>query len=427
MMRKSIAVIGGGIAGLYAASRFDRLGHQVELFEQADRLGGHTDTHMVQTADGEIPIDTGFIVCCREHYPLFTDMLDELGVATQPSNMSFSVHHQQARGYEYAAGRRGGLFSQRSNLLTPRFWRMLSDIVRFYRLTGRMGSKLDASITLADFLAAQGFSNTYIRWHILPMAAALWSCSLKQAGRIPLAFIIDFMRTHQMLQLRNRPHWETIQGGSHSYIKALCRSWSVQVNLSSAVSQVRRSANGAELLVNGERLTYDAVVMACHSDQALSILSDASPEEQQVLGAIRYADNEMVLHTDTSLLPVSPRAWASWNVRIPADEDKDCKVSYWMNLLQSIPGPVQYITSLNQTDSIDPEKIILRRHYAHPVFDVEARAAVQRWQEINGQRHTWYCGAYWGWGFHEDGVSSAAKVVQSAQKQWKSEAWAKAS
>ncbi len=427
----SIAVVGGGIAGMYAAYRLDRLGYAVQLFEAGARLGGHTDTHLLATAQGELAIDTGFIVFNRKNYPLFAGLLDELEVPTQPSSMSFSVHHEQASGYEYAAARSGGLFSQRRNLINPSFWRMLLDIVRFYRAAQRISGAVEVDLTLGDYLAQAGYSHSFAERHILPMTAALWSCSLSGARQVPLAFVLDFMAAHDMLQINNRPEWEVVKGGSQSYVKALCRHWSVQVHCAAAVTSVRRKPDCVELQVAGQRRRFDGVVMACHSDQALAMLADPSQSETDVLGAIGYAQNEMALHTDISLLPRNPRAWASWNARIPANNETRCIVSYWMNLLQSLPAEQtagqHYITSLNQTEHIDPERILLRRQYAHPVIDRASQAAVKRWPEINGQQRTWYCGAYWGWGFHEDGARSAARAVADIQQHSDARRWALAS
>lgn len=420
-------MVGGGIAGMYAAYLLDQLGYFVQLFERGPQLGGHTDTHVIDGKEGALSIDTGFIVFNRHNYPLFTSLLDELDIRTQPSSMSFSVHHENNGGYEYAAARQGGLFSQRRNLVDLRFWRMLIDIVRFYRQAKRLVGDVDHALTLGDYLDQAGYSRIYAEMHILPMTAALWSCSLRQARQVPLAFLLGFMHAHDMLQIRNRPRWESICGGSQNYVRALCRRWSVQVHTNAAVTRVRRTGDGIQLHVNGEPVQADGVVMACHSDQALAMLADASANEREILGAIGYSDNEMVLHTDTSLLPRNKRAWASWNARIPEDGDAPCTVSYWMNLLQSLPREVAYITSLNQTHLIDPDKIILQRHYAHPVIDAGARAAVQRWAEINGPRRTWFCGAYWGWGFHEDGAASAARAVNDIQAHFRGESRALAS
>ena len=421
MTTPRIAVVGGGIAGMYAAYLLDQLGcYDVQLLEGGPHLGGHTDTHVIPRHDhgveGALTIDTGFIVFNRKNYPLFSGMLDALGVRSQPSNMSFSVHYEQAGGYEYAAGRQGGLFSQKRNLLDLHFWRMLMDIVRFYRSSQQLLTSIDSALTLGDYLDQAGYSKIYAELHILPMTAALWSCNLPQARQVPLSFVLHFMHAHDMLRLKDRPQWECVKGGSQSYVRALLKHWSVTVHTHSPVSKIKRHHNGVELSVNGESVFVDGVVLACHSDQALAMLDDASDSERDILGAIHYADNEMVLHTDASLLPDNPRAWASWNARIPEGNSTPCTVSYWMNLLQSLPGDTQYITSLNQTEWIDPEKILLKRHYSHPVIDVTSRAAVQRWSDINGQQRTWYCGAYWGWGFHEDGARSAARVVADIQK-----------
>jgi len=402
-----IAVVGGGIAGIYSAWLLDRRGFAVTLYEADTRLGGHTDTHGIATDAGELAVDSGFIVFNRANYPLFSAFLEELGVETQPSNMSFAVV-DEARNLEYNAENLGTLFAQRRNLLRPAFWSMLRDLMRFYRQSPGLLESVDDELTLGEFLAREGFGKTFARDHLVPMTAALWSLPMVDAGRFPLGYLLRFMNNHAMLQLTGRPQWLTVTGGSQRYVEAVRRRWRVDVRAGLPVESVRRDAGGVTVTA-GEGERYDTAVIACHSDQALPLLVDADEHERAVLGAIAYRPNEVLVHSDVSVLPRRRRARASWNVRL--DSHGRARVSYYMNKLQSLPTNTPYIVSLNQAGRVDPASVIAARTYHHPVYTAATIAAQQRWAEINGVRRTWFCGAYWGWGFHEDGVRSARRVV----------------
>lgn len=405
-----VAVIGGGISGLMAARNLANH-HQVTLYEADQRLGGHSDTHYVAEADAEIAIDSGFIVFNRGHYPYFNAMLDDLNVPSIESDMSFSVH-DESTGFEYSAqSGLSGLVARKRNLLSPAFYRMVADILRFYRQAGVALKQLDDALTLGQFLHQHGYSRSFSEWHLLPMACALWSASLDRIMDYPMRYLLQFMDNHCMLQLRQRPPWRTISGGSKQYVTALRHHIQAEFRIGDPVLSVCRGQHNVWVKSAGAEREYDALVMACHSDQALRLLADADVTEHDVVGAIRYQRNEAVLHYDTQLLPRRRKAWASWNARVGGDARQTCTVSYYMNRLQKLQAKRHYIVSLNQTDVIDENKIVARRVYHHPVYAPATIAAQQRRNEINGPRRTWYAGAYWGWGFHEDGARSGVEVA----------------
>lgn len=416
-----IAVVGSGIAGLGAAWLLQR-GHEVTLFESADRLGGHTHTHAVQ-ADGRThEVDTGFIVYNPDHYPLLTALFGELGVESQPTTMSFSVSDERS-GFEYEASDLRGLYCRWQNAFSWRFHRMLWDLLRFYRLAPALLASPDPGPTLGDWLAERRFGPGFVDDHLLPMAAALWSSPEKQILDFPAKALVQFMHNHCMLQIRGRSPWRVVKGGSSSYIAALLpRMQAVNFRLASPVRAIRRVASGVELDYSndGQSATahFDQVVLACHSDQALALLHQPSDQERELLSALPYQRNDVVLHTDTRLLPKRRRAWAAWNALKLAGEQARCTVSYSMNLLQSLPGPTQFIVTLNASDRIDPTKILRRLDYAHPLYTLDGSRARARRGEINGVDRIWYCGAYWGHGFHEDGLRSGVDVARGLGIEW---------
>ena len=403
-----IAVVGAGIAGMASAWLLARE-HEVVLYEAGATLGGHTDTHDVELDGRRYAVDTGFIVFNPHNYPLLCALFDELGVVSRPTTMSFAVRNE-ASGLEYNATDLDRLFVQRRNLVSPRFWGMVRDILRFYREAPAL---LDASpaLTLGEWLAAQRYGATFRDEHLVPMASALWS---SPAGRIldfPLRHLAAFMANHRMLQVDDRPEWRVVDGGSSRYIDALRARWRVQERLACPVREVRRDGAGVVIASAAGAEHYDAVVMACHSDEALALLADADAREREILGAIGWQTNDTVLHTDARLLPRRPRAWAAWNAFVPREPGAHCTVSYCMNLLQGIDSPRPLVVTLNRTDAIDPALILARRRYTHPVFTTAAVAAQARRHDIQGHRHTWFAGAYWGWGFHEDGMRSAHDIA----------------
>ncbi|MBH1651604.1 FAD-dependent oxidoreductase [Stenotrophomonas maltophilia] len=405
-----IAVIGSGIAGLASAWWLDGQ-HDVTLFEANDYLGGHTHTHDVEVGGTRMAVDTGFIVFNPQHYPLLTALFDELGVASQPTTMSFSMHSERS-GVEYNATSLDGLFCQRRNLVSPRFWGMLADLRRFYRDAPLLLAEED-SPTLGEYLRSQRYGEAFIDEHLLPMASALWSSPTATVQDFPARYLAQFMANHQMLQMTGRPSWRGVSGGSARYVDALRRRWRVHERLQCPVRMVERMPWGARVHSAAGAEAFDQVILACHSDQALALLADADAIEREVLGAIRYQSNEALLHTDASLLPRNRKAWAAWNAHVPEDRAAPCTVSYCMNLLQGLPGSIPLVVTLNRSAAIDPSQVLRTLHYAHPVHDHAAVRAQQRWAELQGRRHTWFAGAYWGWGFHEDGIRSARRVVDA--------------
>ncbi len=404
-----LVIVGAGVSGLYAAWHLGR-DHEVIVFEADSRPGGHADTQIIEDNGRTIPIDTGFIVFNERHYPLFSTWLNELNVSWKPSDMSFSVS-DAASGLEYNATSLDRLFCQRRNLIRPAFLGMVRDIVRFYRMAPGLLETLDDRTTLGQWLDDSSMGRMFGELHLMPMASALWSAPMDRIREFPMRHLLAFMDNHAMLELGERPPWRTIDGGSRAYVEAAARG-PARIETGTAVRSIERRDNGVKVLTEHDEVVADAVILACHSDQALRLLGDADRAERSILGAIAYQDNETVLHTDSSLLPRLPRARASWNVRRDPRDHDQCRVNYYMNRLQGIESKRDFIVSLNQTERIDPNQILVRRHYRHPVFTPDAVIAQRRWSEINGPRRTWYCGAWWGWGFHEDGVASAARVIE---------------
>lgn len=406
-----IAVIGSGISGLGCAWALSRR-HEMTLFEANDYLGGHTHTHRVQIGNRQLAIDTGFIVYNERHYPLLTRLFAELGVCSQPTTMSFSVH-SAASGLQYSAASADALFCQRRNLLSPRFWAMLRDLLRFYREAPAILQQPLPGPTLGEYLAGNGYGAAFRDEHLVPMAAALWSAPARRILDFPAQYLVRFMANHQMLQLRDRSPWRVVCGGSASYIDAMRARWRVCERLKCPVLAVRRDASGVQVMSAAGIERFDQVIFACHGDEVLELLADASEPERQVLGAIEYQDNEVVLHTDARLLPANRKAWAAWNAFVPARPEEACTVSYCMNLLQGLATQEPLVVTLNRTAAIDPARILRRMHYRHPVYTQRSLTAQSQRHEIQGIQRTWFTGAYWGWGFHEDGLRSAVEVCSA--------------
>ena len=406
-----IAVIGSGIAGLGSAWLLSQR-HDVVLFEADDRLGGHADTHTVNVGYRLLDVDTGFIVYNETHYPLLTRLFDRLGVASQPTTMSFSVHEQRT-GLQYNASTLRGLFCQPRTLVSPRHWRMLADLRRFYREAPSLLDAEGPGPTLGEYLATHGYSDGFRDAHLVPMASALWSSPSSRILEFPAVHLVRFMVNHHMLQVDGRPPWRVVRGGSRCYVEAMAARWRVEVRTACAVTRVRRSAHEVRVTSAAGTETFDAIVLACHADDALALLEDASVREQAVLGGFTFQDNEAVLHTDARLLPPNRRAWAAWNAHVSADAEAPCTVSYWMNALQSIESADPLIVTLNRTADIDPARVLRTRVYRHPQQSHASVAAQRRKVEIQGAAHTWFAGAYWGHGFHEDGLRSAVDVARA--------------
>lgn len=406
-----IAVVGGGISGL-AAAHLLCADHDVTLFEANDYLGGHTNTIDVSLADGTWAVDTGFIVFNERTYPNFIRLLDRLGVPSQPSVMSFSVTDERT-GLQYCATNLDTLFAQRRNLLRPRFWRMLLDVFRFNRRSRELYASDDLSLSLGEYLQVHGYSHAFIEQFLVPMGSAIWSADPERFLLFPATAFVTFFTNHGILNVIDQPRWRVVSGGSRQYVEPLVRPFRDRVRLAAPVARVERYLDRVELTVRGDvSQSFDQVVLACHSDQALEILADPSPLERELLGSIPYQKNEAILHTDAAQLPSLPKARASWNSRIPLERRTAPSLTYWMNRLQSLHAPVEFCVTLNPVAEIAVDQVLYRTSYHHPVYSTASFNAQRRRDEINGINRTWFCGAYWGYGFHEDGLKSALAVCQ---------------
>ena len=404
-----IAIIGTGIAGNIAAYKL-RQRHDITVYEAAHYVGGHTNTVDVQEGGRTLPIDTGFIVFNDRTYPNFIRVLDEIGQASRASTMSFSVHAADGR-LEYNGSSLTGLFAQRRNLLRPSFYRMVRDILRFNRDALLDVSRASVPLTLREYLDEHGYGQAFANDYLVPMVAAIWSAEPVAVLDMPAEFLVRFFKNHGLLQLDNRPQWRVIEGGSREYVKRLVHGHRDRIRLNSPVRRIRRTADGVEVATaEGGREWYDFVFIACHSDQALAMLGDPTAIEHDVLGAIHYQENEAILHTDTAVLPRRRRAWAAWNYFVPGNDRDHVAVSYNMNALQGLDAEETYIVTLNDDTRIAGDRVLRRIRYEHPVFTRETIAAQQRHAEVNCDR-TFYCGAYWRNGFHEDGVVSALNAL----------------
>jgi predicted NAD/FAD-binding protein len=413
--KQKIAVIGAGISGLLSAYLLSRE-HDVTLFEANEYLGGHTHTKSVQSGGKTYPVNTGFIVYNDWTYPNFIKLMTQLGVASEASEMSFSVRDENT-GLEYNGTSLNSLFAQRSNILKPTFWLMIKDILRFNKQTVEMveNDTISDTQSLGEFVKEHGYSDRFVNHYIVPMGAAIWSASVDVMMEFPLKFFLKFFNNHGMLSVDNRPQWRVISNGSQSYIEPLIEPFKNNIHLNTPIAEVTRSSDNVIIkTVAGEIHEFDQVVFSCHSDQALSMLTDATQQENDILGAIPYQMNEVVLHTDRRLMPKRKLAWAAWNYHIPQRLSEYAMVTYHMNALQNFDdAPDDFMVTLNRTAEIAPGKIIDKYDYAHPVFTMDGIAAQQRHNEINNKNRSHYCGAYWFNGFHEDGVNSALRVAKS--------------
>ena len=408
-----VAIIGSGIAGLTSAYLLSRK-HEVVLYEANDYLGGHTHTRKVECGGRTYPVNTGFIVFNDWTYPNFIKLMDELKVQSEDSDMSFSVRCENT-GLEYNGTSLNSLFAQRINLVRPSFLRMVRDILRFNKETvaSLKNGTLDENQSLSDYLSEHRYSNGFIHHYIIPMGAAIWSSPVEVMMSFPLKFFLQFFNNHGMLSVDDRPQWRVLSGGSQSYIEPITRPYKDQIRLNTPVQAVSRQGDQVRITTaSGDSEDFDHVILACHSDQALKMLQDASQAESEILGAIPYQMNDVVLHTDTRMMPKRSLAWASWNYHIPQRAREVAMVTYNMNMLQNFhDAPETFLVTLNRSQEIDPDKVIERFRYAHPVFSLDGVAAQARHSEISGNERTHYCGAYWFNGFHEDGVNSALRVA----------------
>ncbi|MGE0824161.1 MAG: NAD(P)/FAD-dependent oxidoreductase [Candidatus Binatia bacterium] len=406
-----IAVVGTGIAGLTSAYLL-HAEHEIVVFEANNYIGGHTHTVSVETQHSTYAVDTGFIVFNDRTYPNFIKLLQRLKVASHPSNMSFSVQCEKS-GLEYNGTSLNTLFAQRKNLLRPSFYRMLRDILRFNREAPTLLQDSTGTTMLGTYLSTHRYSQGFVDDYLVPMSAAIWSAPPQQILATPVRFLVQFFHNHGMLSVNQRPLWRVITGGSAQYVQALTRSYRHRIRLQCPVQTITRYPNHVTIKARDcEPERFDQVIIATHSDQALSLLTDASISEHEILSALPYQENEAVLHTDVHLLPRQRRAWASWNYHRLRTEKPYVAITYNMNMLQRLHSPDTFCVTLNRTADIDPPKIIQKMTYHHPVYTEAGVAAQNRHAEINGENRTYFCGAYWGYGFHEDGVNSALAVCQ---------------
>ena len=413
---KKIAIIGSGISGLTCGYHLHK-DFDVKVFEAGDYIGGHTNTLSIDSPEGVLNIDTGFIVFNDWTYPEFIKMLTDTGVESQRSDMSFSVKCEQS-GLEYNGTNINTLFAQRKNIFKPRFWGMVRDILRFNKegLEWLNSASDDDTTTLGEFLQQGKYSKTFIKYYAKPITAAIWSAGEEDVNEFPLRFFMTFFKNHGMLSVNERPTWRVIKNGSKSYIPAFTKGWENKIHLNTAVEKVERDNEKVVITTSAGPEIFDGVIFACHSDQALKLLDRPHEKELEILQAIPYQKNEAVLHTDSSILPRKKAAWAAWNYHILPQVKENAALTYNMNILQNLKTSETYNVTLNFTEAIDPKKIIKKIQYMHPRFSLEGIKAQNRHSEISGQSRTFYCGAYWRYGFHEDGVVSAIKAIEQVKE-----------
>jgi predicted NAD/FAD-binding protein len=406
-----IAIVGSGIAGLASAYLLAK-GHEVTVFEANDYIGGHTHTVTVDDEGAPLHIDTGFIVFNEWTYPNFIRLLEKLGVDSKPSRMGFSVCCE-TDGIEYSGDSLSGLFAQRANLLNPSHYRMIWDILRFFRKGKRFIETGDEHLSIGRFMDSGDYSKAFADKFLVPMMSAIWSAGPDTIRRLPAAHFLRFFKNHGLLNVVNRPTWRVVEGGSFRYVEKIQAFLGDRIRLNTPIQRVTRSDKAVHLHYGDERKErFDEVILAVHSDQALRMLAEPTAEERAVLGAIAYQENEVVLHTDESLLPQEHSAWTSWNYRLLADDQDRAVLTYNMNILQGLDSNKTYCVTLNHTDAIDQDKIQGRYTYHHPLYTSDVIDAQRDWSVINGRNRTHFCGAYWGYGFHEDGVNSALAVCE---------------
>jgi predicted NAD/FAD-binding protein len=407
-----IAVVGTGISGLVASYLLSEE-HDLTVFEANDYIGGHTHTASVEIDGIPYNIDMGFIVFNERNYPNFTKLLNRLEVASQPSDMSFSVSSERT-GLEYRGSSLNTLFAQRKNLFKPSFHKLILEILRFGRESQTILDDESNRVTMGEYLEQGGYSAYFAKHYIVPMGSAIWSAKPEMMMRFPARTFVQFFKNHGFLgTTRDMPMWRTVRGGSERYVEPITERFRDRIRMSCPVRCIRRSEEGIDVEhAGGDVERFDRVVIATHSDQALRLLSDPSDAEREILSAIGYQENEVVLHMDERLLPRQRRAWASWNYTAPREPLDRVAVTYNMNMLQSIASSRTFCVTLNRTDKIDPEKILRRATFDHPVYTFDTIDAQKRRHEISGVKNTFYCGAYWGYGFHEDGVKSGLAVAE---------------
>ena len=406
-----IAIIGSGISGLTAAYLLNH-DHEITLYEANDHIGGHTHTHDIEIEGKIWAVDSGFIVYNERTYPNFIRILDELGVERKPTRMGFSVK-SVSNDLEYAGHSLDGLFSQRRNLIRPSFWRMIKSILRFKKESEEQLNELPLDMTIGSFLEKNHYPSEFIEHFIIPMGAAIWSTMPNMMTEIPAVFFIRFFQNHGILAIKDKPTWWVINGGSKNYVKKMTASFTDRIMVSTPVKRVKRNDSIEIIAGSPQHMTrFDAVVFACHSDQALALLADPSYAENEILRAITYQKNDVLLHTDHSVLPTRRKAWSSWNYQLDSDPERPVALTYNMNILQGLESSVTFCVTLNDPQAVSPDRIIKEITYHHPLITVESISAQKRKNEISGVNNTYYCGAYWHNGFHEDGVVSAMDACE---------------
>ena len=405
-----IAIIGSGISGLTSAYILSKK-HEVYLFEKNDYIGGHTHTHEIKENTNNINVDSGFIVYNENTYPNFIKLLDILNIERQHTEMGFSVK-SNSQDFEYAGNSINSIFSQRKNIFKPSFLKMVYDILKFNYQSKRDIKKISTNITLEQYLDSSSYSKEFIDKYIIPMGAAIWSTSPELMLQVPAVFFIRFFKNHGLLDITNRPQWWVIKNGSNQYVKEIIKPFKENIKLNTKISSIKRKNNGAEVSYGDNKEFFDSVIIATHSDQALLLIDDLTDKENDILGKIKYQKNTALLHTDTSILPNRKIAWSSWNYLINHDQEKIVTLTYNMNILQTLKSNKTYCVTINDSTNIDKSKILKEIKYSHPLFTIDSVDAQKRKDEICGKNDTYFCGAYWGYGFHEDGVNSALDVCK---------------
>ena len=407
-----VAIIGSGISGL-AAAYYLHPRHAVTVFETERRIGGHTNTLRLDLEGRSYDVDTGFIVYNEVHYPRFTRLLRELGVRSRPTSMTFSVRHDPS-GLEYGSASLGAFFAQPRNLVRPGFHRLLGEIRRFHREAPLLEGVRGDETTVLEYVEGHGYRAAFLEQYLVPLGASLWSAPPGAFERFPIRFVVDFMGNHNMLQLSGQPEWRVIEGGSGRYVEALAAGFRDRIHTGRGAVLIDRFADRVEVVDSaGGRERFDHVVLACHADQALRLLADPHALEREILGAFPYQPNDAVLHTDPGVLPRRRRAWSSWNYHLPAEDASRVRITYNMSILQGLDGPQVLCVTLNDAGDVSPERVVARLRYEHPVFTARRRRAQARHGELLGARRSSFCGAYWGYGFHEDGLRSGMAVARA--------------
>ena len=407
-----IAVIGSGISGLSAAHYLSKK-NKVDLFEKEDHFGGHSYTIDVKDNNNHVPVDIGFIVFNFKTYPNFVKFLNENGIEIEKSNMSFSVSVKETE-IEYCGKGLLGIFSNKKNLLNFDFFKMFFEIIKFYKKSNNL-KNIDENLTLDDFLKREKMSKYFINYHIIPMVSAIWSMPPYEAKQMPLKFFLKFFQNHGLFNLKNRPQWYTIKNRSRTYVKKILETISGEYYKNYRINKISRLSNGVKVYYGGnnEFFDYDKVVIATHADEALSLITDPTPEEKSILANFKYKNNIAIIHTDETLMPKNKKAWSSWNSSVNKENTSETSITYWLNLLQNLKTNKNIFLSLNPFLKIDPKKIISKVKFTHPYYDKEALENQNRLKNIQNKKNLLFCGSYFGYGFHEDGIKSSLEMIKS--------------